>query len=281
MKNKIVVITGATGGMGRVTAEALAKMGATVVILARNKTKAETTVQEIKSATGNANISFIEMDLDSLASVKKAADELKRRYEKIDVLINNAGVTLDKRQLTNDGFERTFQVNHLSHFLLTHLLLDQIKAAGKGRIINLSSGAQAMGKIDFSNLQGEKNYKGLNIYCNSKLMNVLFTYELAERLKGTGVTVNALHPGVVATDFGKGTSDGFIGFMVKYLRFMMISPDKGSQTAIYLASSPGIDGVTGKYFVKKKPAGTNKQSYDAELRKEFFETSREMVKNYL
>ncbi|MGI8952246.1 MAG: SDR family oxidoreductase [Chitinophagaceae bacterium] len=281
MKNKIVLITGATSGIGKATAEALAKQGATIVFLARNKSKADSVIEEIKSKTGNQNISFIEMDLGSLVSVKKAADEFKSKFKKLDVLINNAGGTFDKRQLSKDGFEWTFQVNYLSHFLLTNLLLDEIRSAGKARIINVSSGAQTMGKIGFDNLQGEKKYKGLSIYCNSKLMNIMFTYSLAERLKGTGVTVNTLHPGVVKTDFGKGTTDGFIGFMVKYMRFMMIPVEKGAATSIYLASSPEVENVTGKYFSKKKTIASNKQSYDVAIRKQLWEVSEEMVRQYL
>ncbi len=281
MKNKTVLITGATAGIGKATAEALAKQGATVVIFARNKNKAEEVIAELKSKTGNQNISFIEMDLDSLDSVKKGAKEFQSKFSKLDVLINNAGITLDKRQITKDGFERTLQVNYLSVFLLSQLLINELKASGSGRIVNVTSGGQMMGKVEFDNLQGEKKYSGTPIYCNAKLMMVQFTYELAERLKNSGITVNTLHPGIVVSEFGKGTSDGITGFIVKHLRFLMIPTEKGAETSVYLASSPEVAGVSGKYFVKKKAVPSSKKSYDMAIQKKLWNVTETMLNKYL
>ena len=201
MSGKICLITGGTFGIGQVTVQALAAQGATVVIIARNKAKAEATVEEIKAATGNSAVSFLLANLSSLAAVRKVAQDFKNTFSRLDVLINNAGAMNWKRTVTADGFETTFGVNHLSHFLLTNLLLDMLKASAPSRIINVSAAAANSGKIDFADLQCEKQFSAMKSYSQSKLANILFAVGLSKRLQGTGVTANALHPGFVATGF--------------------------------------------------------------------------------
>ena len=198
---KTVLITGANSGIGKATAIELAAKGYQIVFIARNPEKAEAVKNEIISSSGNSNVDFIIGDLLSLPEVRKCAEIFKEKYQKLDVLINNAGVCLPERKITGDGFEHMFQINHLSHFLLTNLLLDLLKKRDEPRIINVSSGGYKAGKFDPENLQSEKKFGSFSTYCDTKLLNILFTFELAEKLKGTGITVNALHPGVVRTNF--------------------------------------------------------------------------------
>jgi NAD(P)-dependent dehydrogenase (short-subunit alcohol dehydrogenase family) len=215
-------------------------------------------------------------DLSSQEQIRRLADDFKAAYPRLDVLINNAGVFRSERITTADGIEMTFAVNHLAYFLLTNLLLDVLKASAPSRIVNVSSGAQSNGTIDFDDLQGEKGYKGTKAYSQSKLANVLFTYELARRLEGTGVTANCLHPGAVRTNFGSGSS-GVFGFMVRALRPFIISPEKGAETSIYLASSPEVEGVSGRYFVKKAEARSSDVSYDERLARRLWKVSAELT----
>src|SRR5215217_1244839 len=250
MGKRVCLITGATSGIGKATAMGLASMGASVVMVARDRSRGEAALAEIKEGSANASVDLMLTDLSSQEDIHRLADEFKDAYPRLDVLVNNAGVIRSKRVTSADGIEMTFAVNHLAYFLLTNLLLDLLKASAPSRIVNVSSAEQRNGTIDFDDLQGEKGYKTAKAYGQSKLANVLFTYELARRLEGTGVTANCLHPGVVGTNLGSGVS-GIFGFMVRALTPLMKSPEKGAETSVYLASSPEVEGLSGRYFVKK------------------------------
>jgi retinol dehydrogenase 14 len=276
MSEKVCLITGASSGIGKATAAGLANMGASVVMVGRDRGRGETAMAEIKEGNPDASVDLMLADVSSQEQIRRLADEFKEAYPRLDVLINNAGVFLSKRITTTDGIEMTFAVNHLAYFLLTNLLLDMLKASAPSRIVNVSSGAQSNGTIDFDNLQGEKGYKGTKAYSQSKLANVLFTYELARRLEGTGVTANCLHPGAVRTNFGSGSS-GVFGFMVRALRPLMISPEKGAETSIYLASSPEVEGLSGRYFVKIAEARSSDESYDERIARRLWEVSSELT----
>jgi retinol dehydrogenase 14 len=276
MAEKVCLITGATSGIGKATAVGLANMGASVVMVGRDRGRGEAAMAEIKEGSPNASVDLMLADLSSQKEIRRLADEFKDAYPRLDVLVNNAGVFLGKRITTADGIEMTFAVNHLAYFLLTNLLLDVLEASAPSRIVNVSSGAQSNGTIDFADLQGEKGYKGTKAYSQSKLANVLFTYELARRLEGTGVTANCLHPGAVRTNFGSGSS-GIFGFMVRALRPLMVSPEKGAETSIYLASSPEVEGVSGRYFVKKAGARSSDESYDERTARRLWEVSAELT----
>jgi NAD(P)-dependent dehydrogenase (short-subunit alcohol dehydrogenase family) len=278
MKNKIVLITGATNGIGKAAALEIAKQGANLILVGRDKAKTETVANELRGASGNKNIEFLLADLSSQRDIHKLAADFKAKHSRLDVLINNAGGFFDTRQTTVDGLEYTFAFNHLGYFLLTNLLLDTLKASSPARIINVSSGAQALGKIVWDDLQLSKNYGGMKAYYQSKLANVMFTYELAKHLINTGVTVNALHPGVVNSGFGSGVG-GFAGFAFGLIkRFQAISPEQGADTVVYLATSPEVEGVTGKYFDKRKEKKTNPLSYDDAANKRLWEESAKLVK---
>jgi retinol dehydrogenase-14 len=216
-------------------------------------------------------------DLSSQEEIRRLADEFKQAHSRLDVLINNAGVFRSKRITTAEGIEMTFAVNHLAYFLLTYLLLDVLKASAPSRIVNVASGDHSNGTIDFEDLQGEKGYKGAKAYSQSKLATVLFTYELARRLEGTGISANCLHPGVVGTDLGSGVS-GVFGLMVRALKPLMKSPEQGAETSIYLASSLEVEGLSGKYFVKKVEARSSDVSYDERLARRLWEVSAELTK---
>jgi NAD(P)-dependent dehydrogenase (short-subunit alcohol dehydrogenase family) len=278
MKGKTVLITGATNGIGKAATLEIAKQGATIVIVGRDKTKTENVVNELRSVSGNKTIDFFLADLSSQKDIHKLASDFKAKYSRLDVLINNAGGFFDKRKTTVDGLEYTFAFNHLGYFLLTNLLLDVLKTSSPSRIVNVSSAAQGMGKINFDDLQSQKKYQGFPVYSMTKLANVMFTYELAKRLEGTGVTVNALHPGVVNTGFGDGTG-GLFGILFSLVkRFQGITPEQGADTVIYLATSPEVAGVTGKYFDKRKTKQTSPTSYDDAANKRLWEESAKLVK---
>lgn len=280
MKNQTVIITGATNGIGKSTAEALAGKGAHLVLVGRNPAKAKAVQAELIEKTGNKKIDILIADLSSMAQVKQLGKEILEKYSVIDVLINNAGAFIQERTETVDGFELTFALNHLAYFLLTRDLLDRIKSNPNGaRIINLSSAAHKQGKIDFNDLMMKTGYSGFKSYCNSKLANVLFTYELARQLEGSKVTVNAVHPGAVSTGFGKETT-GFMSFMMKLFKPFMIKSDQGAATSIYLASSPKVAGITGKYWAKSKPAKTIPQSHVQEDWKRLWEFSESLIADF-
>ena len=276
MNGKICLVTGATNGIGKATAQALAQMGATVVIVGRNAPKTAQLVKEIRAASGNKNVDSLLADLSSQQEVRRLANEFKSKYSHLHVLLNNAGAVFMQRQLSMDGIEMTFALNHLASFLLTNLLLDTIKASAPARIINVSSNAHTTGKIEFDNLQGERVYSP-RVYENSKLANILFTMELARRLEGTGVTVNALHPGFVATGFAKNNGKVMAALVSIFAPLVARSPAKGAETSIYLASSPRVDGITGKYFYDSQVISTAPQATDMVVARKLWDVSAEMV----
>jgi NAD(P)-dependent dehydrogenase (short-subunit alcohol dehydrogenase family) len=250
MKGKVVLITGATSGIGKVSAITLAGMGATVVVIGRNLERGKVLLKEIERRTGSRETDFIMGDLASLDDVRSAALTFNSRYDRLDALLDNAGGINGKRMVTEDGFEYTFGVNHLAHFVLTQLVLDRLKSSAPSRVVVTSSAAHLNGRIDFDDLMAEKKYRSFKAYSQSKLANVLFTFELSRRLKGIGVTANCFHPGTVRTNFGKGLG-GIGGAIFPLIGVFMIPPEKGSETQVYLASSPDVEGVTGKYFSRR------------------------------
>jgi NAD(P)-dependent dehydrogenase (short-subunit alcohol dehydrogenase family) len=277
MGEKVCLITGATSGIGKATAMGLASMGASVVMVSRDRGRGEAALAEVKESTSNTAVALMLADLSSQEEIRRLAAEFEKTYPRLDVLINNAGLFRSKRSTTADGLETTFAVNYLACFLLTDMLLDVLKASAPSRIVNVSSGEQRNATIDFDDLQGEKGYKGAKAYSQSKLATVLFTYELARKLQGTGVSANCLHPGVVSTNFGSGVSGAF-GVMVRALRPLMLSPEKGAETSIYLASSPEVDSLSGGYFVRKAEARSSDTSYDDRLARRLWEVSAELTK---
>ncbi len=279
MKGKTVVITGGNAGIGKATAIALAKKGAEIVITSRSEDKAKTAIAEIKSASGNEAVSYVLVDLSSQKSVRKAAEELKSKCPQIDVLVNNAGCYVSELQLTGDGLEMQFGTNHIGHFLLTNLILDNIKAAGKARIVNLSSIAhKSTRELNLDDINYEKDeYGGWKAYSRSKYCNILFTKELAKRLEKDGITVNAVHPGGVRTEIAEKNANWFtkLGWIV--MKPFMITVEKGAATSIHLASSPEAEGVTGHYWVRSKQEWSNKPSQDPENAKALWKKSEELV----
>ncbi|MCI0776685.1 MAG: SDR family oxidoreductase [Chloroflexi bacterium] len=281
MAGRTCLITGATNGIGKETAIALAKMGASVVLVARDERKGRAAQSELKERSG-ADSELLLADLASLADVRRLAEEYRSRHDKLHVLINNAGAYNSKRELSKDGYEMTIAVNHLAHFLLTDLLLDVIKASAPARIINVSSGAHSGAKMDFDDLQAESGYGvGMRAYGQSKLANVLFTNELARRLEGANVAVNSLHPGVVRTGFGR-NAKGIIGGVFAVFQFVgrpfLLSSAQGAETSIYLASSPDVETTTGEYFVKSKSVASNDESNDPEVARRLWDVSEELIK---
>jgi retinol dehydrogenase 14 len=277
MNGKTVVVTGATGGIGRATATGLAALGARVAITGRDVRRVEAVAAEIRKATGNPAVDAFGADLSSQAEVRRLAGELLDRYPRLDVLVNNVGGFWATRHVTADGLEHTFAVNHLAGFLLTNLLLDRLKASAPARVVTVSSGAQSLGSIHFDDLQGERAYSGETAYNQSKLADLMFTYELARRLERTGVTATALHPGVVSTGFGAEDPSRIFRFLVPLLRPFMKSPQQGAATSIYLASSPDVEGVTGTYFVRGKATTSSKASYDVDAAARLWNVSADLV----
>ena len=275
IKGKTVLVTGGTNGLGLVTARELARMGAQVTILSRNAEKCAAVAEAIKAETGNP-VEFIAVDLSTLAGIRQSAATFKQRHTNLHVLVNDAGAMFTRRFLTVDGYEMTFALNHLNYFLLTDLLLDILKASAPARIVNVSSGAHVRASLDFDNLQGEKHFAAMQAYGQSKLANVLFTYELARRLEGTGVTVNALHPGFIATGFARNNGD-FFNFGMKLIGPFIRKPDQGAQTSIYLASSPEVEGVSGKYFIDCKAVDSSPRSHDQALAEKLWQVSLELT----
>ncbi len=274
---KICLITGATSGIGQETARALAQQGMTVVIVGRNEQKTAATVAAIKAAAGNPNVTYLLADFADQASIRRLAAEFKERYDRLDILINNAGAFYATRQENAAGHELTFAVNHLGYFLLTNLLLDRLQASAPARIINVSSDAHQWGKIDFSDLHFTRGYGSMKAYSRSKLANLHFTFELARRLAGTGVTVNALHPGFVATNFGANNM-GFAGPLLKWLiNRVALSVEKGAKTMIYLATAPAVAEETGKYFVKNWAIAAAPVAYDEVTAQRLWEVSAVMT----
>lgn len=282
MQNKVVMVTGATNGIGFESAKALAALGATVVGVGRNPQKCADSAAAITRATGNAKVDFLVADLSVQAQVRQVADEFKRKYDRLDVLLNNAGGYFAKREVSADGIERTWALNHLNYFLLTEQVLDMLKASIPARIVNVSSGAHAMTRgINFADVEYKTGYSGWTAYGQSKLANIMFTYDLARRLQGTSVTANVLHPGFVDTGFGHNNGGVMRSGMQLLQKIIAKKPEQGAATNVYLASSPDVAGVSGRYFdncTEKKSSGA---SYDEAAQRRLWELSEQMVRQHL
>jgi len=276
MTGRVCVVTGATRGIGRSTAERLAELGATLVLVCRRLEEGESVAREIASVHGGRPALVVPADLSSQRSIRDAGELIRAAHGHVHVLVNNAGVIPKQREITVDGLEMQFAVNHLAYFLLTNLLLDRLVDGAPSRVVNVSSGAHQGGRLDFSDLQSERRYDPVRVYGRTKLANVLFTYELARRLGGTGVTANCLHPGVIATKL-----------MADYMNVPLVggaiartfggSPDKGSETSIYLAASPEVQGITGRYFVGGRETRSSRASYDEALQHRLWEESARLT----
>jgi NAD(P)-dependent dehydrogenase (short-subunit alcohol dehydrogenase family) len=277
MRGSIVLVTGGTGGIGLATATGLAALGARVGIVGRSAGRGNDAAATVREHVPSAQVDVFEADLSSQADVRRLAGEVEATYPRLDVLVNNVGGYWAHRHVTADGLERTFALNHLAPFLLTHLLLDRLVASAPSRVVTVSSGAQSMGRIDLDDLQGEHSYSGQRAYNQSKLANVLFTYELARRLEGTGVTATVLHPGVVRTSFGHEDSGRWMRWMLPVVRPFMNTPAQGAATSIHLASSPDVAGVSGAYFANLRPRESSAASYDRDLARRLWDASAALV----
>lgn len=275
LEGKTAVVTGGTAGIGRETVRALARQGARVIFTGRNAGAGATLVAEIQREKPAAAVEFLPVDFASLKSVKKLADEITGKMPKIDILVNNAGLNASKESKTEDGLETVFAVNHLAPFLLTNLLLKNI--ADGGRIVNVASKMHSWRSINFDDLEGRKKWGSITAYSQSKLANVMFTYALAEKLAARKITVNCLHPGVIASDITR-EMPGVIRFLAG---LVLKNTEQGAATSVYLASSPEVAGVTAKYFDDKKAVTSSKESYDAEKQRRLWSVSEEMLKAYL
>ena len=261
MKGKVVVITGATSGIGQVAAEALAGMGARIVQVARDKSRGEAALARLRQRAPGVAHTIHYADMSQLSQIKQVAAQIAAAETRVDVLINNAGALFSSRQVTEDGLELTFALNHMSYFVLTHGLRERLVASSPARVVNTSSDAHRRAQLDFSDLQSARGYSGFKVYGRSKLCNILFTRELARRLAGAGVTANCLHPGFVATRFGD-QSGGALSFGVRAAKMFAISPEKGAETIVYLASSPDVAAVTGEYFYQCRVTTPTKEAQD-------------------
>jgi len=275
MADRTVLITGGTGGIGRATARGLAAMGARVAITGHDRERAESAAADIR-ADGGPPVEVFVGDMTAQAEVRRLASEVLAALPRLDVLVNNVGGFWNSRHVTADGLERTFALNHLAPFLLTHLLVDRLTESAPARVVTVSSDAQRLGRIDFADLQGERSWSGQTAYNQSKLANVLFTYELARRLRGTGVTANVLHPGIARTGFGA-EDPGRIQRMITPFMGLMKSPEQAARTPIHLASAPEVKGVTGEFFAKSKPRKSSKRSYDESDARLLWEVSAQLV----
>ncbi|KAA3660510.1 MAG: SDR family NAD(P)-dependent oxidoreductase [Chloroflexi bacterium] len=277
MIGKTVLVTGANSGVGKVTARELARMGANVVMVARSRERGEKALAEVQKVSKNGNAKLMLSDLSSQQSIRALAAQFKAEHDRLDVLVNNAGAMFTNRSESVDGYEMTFALNHMGYFLLTDLLLDMLKASVPARIVNVASAAHSVGSVDFDDLQREKEYSGMQVYGQSKMMNILFTNELARRMQGSGVTANSLHPGFVRSNFGR-KNNGIIGsLLMPIAQLFAINEDKGAETQIYLASSPEVAGVTGKYFDKGHPHETHPFAQDVTAQKKLWEVSETAV----
>lgn len=277
MTGKTCIVTGSNSGIGKETALALAELGATIVMVVRSEEKGKSALKDIVSQTGNNSVDLMICDMSSMASIRSFAVEFKKKYSRLDVLVNNAGAEFANREVTGEGFERTFAVDYLAPFLLTHELLDLLKASVPSRIVNVASGLAKNGKVNFDDLQNEKNYKAMQAYSNAKLMLIMWTYELSRRLAGSGITANVLMPGFVATNLGKNSGSRASAIMFSLVRPMQISAKKGAETSVFLASADEVANVTGKCFSKKKEAETCPISYDQEVQKLLWDKSMQLL----
>ncbi|HVA02213.1 MAG TPA: SDR family oxidoreductase [Acidimicrobiales bacterium] len=280
MTGKTVIVTGGNSGIGLETAAALTKAGAKTLITARDRGRGEAALADLRARSGTGEVDLVVFDLASIASIREGAAAILATCDRIDVLVNNAGLVLSDRRETEDGFEATFGVNHLGPFVLTELLLQRIKDSAPARIVNVASTAhKGAGKgLDFDDLQSTRGYSGMQVYSKSKLANIYFTTELARRLEDTGVTVNCLHPGTVATGYGRdGDSSGVLAFGLKVIKPFILSAEQGARTSIYLASSPDVAGVTGQYFVKNQARKPSKIAQSDEAAQRLWKESEELV----
>jgi retinol dehydrogenase 14 len=277
MAGRVVLITGGTGGIGKATAIGLATVGARVGITGRNPARAEQAAADIRAGSGNPAVDAFAADMSSQAEVRRLAADVLDSYPRLDVLVNNVGGFWAHRHPTTDGLEHTFALNHLAPFLLTNLLLDRLKARSQARVVTVSSGAQSAGRIDFDDLEGARNYSGQRAYSQSKLANIMFTFELARRLEGTGVTANCVHPGVVRTNFGAEDQAWLFTIVSHAVLPFLKTPAQGAQTSIYMASSPDIDGVSGQFFANRKPKTANKLAYDTDVAARLWQVSKDLV----
>jgi NAD(P)-dependent dehydrogenase (short-subunit alcohol dehydrogenase family) len=277
MQGKTILVTGANQGVGKAAAIALAKQGADLTIVSRSEDKGRAAAADIEAAGGGRPVDLIVADLSSRAEVHRVAAEFRARHARLDVLVNNAGVYVPERHVTVDGLEETLAVNHLAYFILTRLLVDLIKASAPARIVNTSSDAHGRGKMRWDDLQFARHrYSAWRAYSQSKLMNLLFTYELARRLEGSGVTANALHPGVVASGFGR-TYPGPMALLYKVFGPFMLTPEQGARTTVHVASSPDVEGVSGAYFARSRPARSNAASRDEASQHRLWTISEELA----
>ena len=277
MRGATVLVTGGTGGIGLATATGLAALGARVGIVGRSAVRSGAAADAVRRKVPTARVDLFVADLSAQDEVRRVAAEVKQTYPRLDVLVNNAGGYWAHRHVTVDGLEHTFALNHLAPFLLTHELGDLLVAGAPARVVTVSSGAQSMGRIDLDDLQGERSYNGQRAYSQSKLANVLFTYELARRLEGSGVTANVLHPGVVRTAFGREDSGRLMRLMLPVVRPFMKTPERGAATSIHVASSPAVAGVTGRYFANNRQKQSAKATYDRDLAARLWDASAELV----
>lgn len=277
MTGKIAIVTGANSGMGLATTIELAKMGAHVIMACRSQSRGAAALQEAQQESNGSRIELMTLDLGNFDSIRAFASDFKAKYDRLDVLVNNAGVVALKRELTKDGYEAMLGVNHLGHFLLTNELLEHLQHARQGRVVNVSSGAHKVGKVHFDDPNLSRGFNVAKGYAQSKLANILFTKELARRLQPTRVTVNALHPGAVSTSIGVNRDTGFGKAVHKLLRPFFLTPLEGARTAIYLASSPEVEHVTGEYYIKCKPAKISERAKDPKLASSLWEWSEEQV----
>jgi retinol dehydrogenase 14 len=277
MAGRTVLVTGGSGGIGRATALGLAAMGAHLAITGRDRGRAEDAAREIRAA-GAGQVDVFVADLSAQSEVRRLAGEVLQRLSRIEVLVNNVGGYWNTRHVTADGLERTFAVNHLAPFLLTNLLLGRLKQSTPARVVTVSSNVQALGRIDFEDLQAERSYSGARAYNQSKLANVLFTYELARRLQGTSVTANALHPGVVRTALGAEDPRAVQRLLMPVMRPFMKAPAQGAATSVYLASAPGLEQVTGRFFAGREPRKSAKSSYDQAAAAQLWQVSADLAR---
>jgi NAD(P)-dependent dehydrogenase (short-subunit alcohol dehydrogenase family) len=280
IEGKTVLITGGNSGIGRETAVGLARMGAHVTFTSRDRARGEAALADVRERSGRDDVELMDLDLASFASIRRFASAYLEGHERLDVLVNNAGLILGDRRETEDGFEATFGTNHLGHFLLTDLLLERIVASAPARIVNLSSRAHRFARsgLDFDDLMSEKGYAGLRVYGKSKLANILFTRELARRLEGSGVTANAVHPGGVRTGFARdGDVKGIYGRLVALAQPFLKTPEQGAETTIFVASSPDLERVSGRYFANSREASTTAAAQDDEAARRLWEVSEQLV----
>jgi NAD(P)-dependent dehydrogenase (short-subunit alcohol dehydrogenase family) len=275
MTGKTMLVTGASSGIGEATASRLAAMGMHVVMVSRDRARGEKARDRILRANPRASLDVLVADLSTRDAIRALADEFKSKYQRLDVLINNAAVMTSTRRVTPESFELQFFVNHIAYFLLTGLLLDALRTSAPSRVVSVSSTAHSRGVIDFDDLQMEHHYRGYEEYANTKLMNILFTYALAHRLEGSGVTANCLHPGVIRTGLMRGVSPVIHALWQTTGKFFK-QPTEGAETPVYLATSPEVEGVTGRYFRYCREVGTNEVSYDTDVQRRLWEASERL-----